>query len=79
MPVSYRETLEELLYHELQTIQMHTAQLDDISSDGVVEWWAQNGSKLPLLNVFARVAIITPIVTLEVERQFGCQGEFIIF
>ncbi len=78
-PVSYRQTLEELLNHELQMIRLHAIHLSDNNSDTVVDWWAQYSTKMPLLNVFGRIAIVTPIVTLEVEREFSCQGELTIF
>ena len=73
-----RQALEVLFEDELRLMRTDTELPVDNSPATVIGWWAHNGSRMPLLHVFARVAIVTPIATVEVERAFSCNGKFCI-
>ena len=76
--IGIRQTLEVLFEDELRLMRTDTELPVDNCPTTVIGWWAQNGSRMPLLYVFARVAIVTPIATVEVERAFSCNGKFCI-
>lgn len=75
VPINYRQSLEKQLEDELRSLRSHAAQLTDNNSKTVFDWWARHGLTMPLLYSYAQIGMITPIVTLEVEREFGCQGK----
>jgi hypothetical protein len=77
MLFSYRQTMECLFEDELRSMRTHTVLPADNSSTGAVDWWSQHGSQLPLLQVFARIAIVTGVGTVELERQFSCQSKLL--
>lgn len=73
-----RQTLEVLFEDELRLVRSDIEPPVDNSPLSVIEWWARNGPRMPLLYLFAKVALVTPIATAEVERQFACNGKFCI-
>jgi len=74
--LSYKQTLEGLLTAEIQTIRSSIELPLDSSPTATIQWWNRYGPDLPLLYVFAKIAIVTAIANVEVERQFGCEGKF---
>jgi hypothetical protein len=78
MALGTRQTLEFLLEDELRLMRTNIVMPVDNSPCMVIEWWVHNGPRMPLLYVFAKVAIVTPISTVEIERQFSCNGKFCI-
>ena len=74
---AYRQAMERLFEDELRSIRTNAVLPADTSPAGTVEWWLKYGSHLPLLHVFAKVAIVTSIATVEVEREFACQGKLL--
>lgn len=74
--MSYKQTLEGLLTAEIETLRSGIELPLDNSPAATIKWWSRHGPDLPLLYVFAKVAIVTAIANVDVERQFGCEGKF---
>jgi hypothetical protein len=73
--IGYRRILEGILSTELQSIRSDAVLLSDYDPSSTIGWWAAHGSKTPLLHSLAKVAIITPIATIDVERAFSSLGK----
>lgn len=72
--VGFRQTLEQMFEEELKSMRADAVGLVDVTPAAAIEWWLHSGPSIPLLYVFARVAIVTPVSTVEVERRFATNG-----
>jgi hypothetical protein len=76
--VGFRQTLEQMFEEELKSVRADAVRLVDVTPAAAIEWWLHCGPSMPLLYVFARVAIVTPVSTVEVERKFATNGKFFL-